>query len=50
MKTKHLLIAFCLFITGASYAQTSTGGGLPNKKDFDRKFSEDSIINLNEKI
>jgi outer membrane protein OmpA-like peptidoglycan-associated protein len=36
MKTKHLLIAFCLFITGASYAQTSTGGGLPNKKDFDR--------------
>ena len=36
MKTKHLLLAFCLFITGASYAQTSTGGGLPNKKDFDR--------------
>ena len=36
MKTKHLLIAFCLFITGASYAQTTTGGGLPNKKDFDR--------------
>jgi OOP family OmpA-OmpF porin len=36
MKTKHLLLAFCLFITAASYAQTSTGGGLPNKKDFDR--------------
>ncbi len=36
MKTKHLLIAFCLFISATSFAQTSTGGGLPNKKDFDR--------------
>ena len=36
MKTKHLLLAFCLFITGTTIAQTTTGGGLPNKKDFDR--------------
>jgi len=36
MKTKHLLLAFCLFISATSFAQTSTGGGLPNKKDFDR--------------
>ena len=36
MKTKHLLLAFCLFITGTTFAQTTTGGGLPNKKDFDR--------------
>ncbi|MFM7015524.1 MAG: OmpA family protein [Bacteroidota bacterium] len=36
MKTKHLLIAFCLFISGTSYSQNATGGGLPNKKDFDR--------------
>lgn len=36
MKTKHLLIAFCLFISGTTFAQTTTGGGLPNKKDFDR--------------
>jgi len=36
MKTKHLLLAFCLFITASSFAQTTTGGGLPNKKDFDR--------------
>ena len=36
MKTKHLLIALCLFITGTSYSQNTSGGGLPNKKDFDR--------------
>jgi len=36
MKTKHLLIALCLFISGFAYSQNTAGGGLPNKKDFDR--------------